>query len=60
MSMRTVRKVGVCVKPREAIHKEGELELKTRGVRMVAKCVWSWAVMESEVRKEGFTLDIKR
>ena len=30
-------------------------------VRMVAElALWSWAMMESEVRKEGLTLDIKR
>ena len=27
---------------------------------MVAECLWSWAMMESEVRKEGLILDTKR
>lgn len=59
MSVRTAGKVDVCLKPIAFAPVKGELELKTRRVRMVAECLWSWAMMESEVRKEGLALDIK-
>lgn len=59
--MRTAGKVEVCLKPIAFPPvKREELELKTRRVRMVAECLWSCAMMESEVRKEGLILDIKR
>ena len=34
-----------------------KLELK---VTMIAKSLWSWDMMEPEVRKEGLALDTKR